>query len=136
MKFESYGKCFVCGENNPNGLHLQFDIDKEKKTLKTRYIPSPTYQGYDGIVHGGIISTLLDEAMAKLSYELGHNTVTALLEVRFKNPASILEPINVCGEIQEVGKRLVRAKARITKEDGTVIAEGRSTLIKQKTSRN
>jgi len=74
--------------------------------------------------------------MAKLSYELGYNTVTALLEVRFKSPAPILEPINVYGEIQEVGKRLVRAKARITKEDGTVIAEGRSTLIKQKISRN
>ncbi len=136
MKFETYGNCFVCGENNPGGLHLQFDIDKEKKTLKTKFIASPTYQGYDGIVHGGIISTLLDEAMAKLSYELGNNTVTALLEVRFKNPAPILEPINVYGEIQEVGKRLVKAKARITREDGTVIAEGRSTLIKQKTSRN
>ncbi len=136
MKFETYGKCFVCGGDNPDGLHLQFDIDKEKRILKTKFIASPTFQGYDGIVHGGIISTLLDEDMAELYYELGYNTVTASLEVRFKNPAPILEPLHVYGEILEVGKRLVRAKAHITKEDGTIIAEGRSNLIKQKASKN
>ena len=51
---------------------MTFEIDKEKKTLKTTFVGSPVYQGYDGILHGGIISALLDEAMAKLSYELGY----------------------------------------------------------------
>ncbi|MEI9479272.1 MAG: hotdog domain-containing protein, partial [Deltaproteobacteria bacterium] len=86
MTFETYGNCFVCGEKNPGGLRLSFDIDKEKKTLKTTFVGSPVYQGYDGILHGGILSALLDEAMAKLSYELGYGTVTASLEVRFKHP--------------------------------------------------
>jgi uncharacterized protein (TIGR00369 family) len=131
MKFESYGSCFVCGENNPNGLRLSFEIDPERQTLKTTFVANPTFQGWDGIVHGGIISTLLDEAMAKLSYELGYNTVTVSLEIRFKKPAPILEPLLVYGEITEVSKRLVRAKARITKEDGTILAEGKSTLMRQ-----
>ena len=131
MKFETYGNCFVCGENNPGGLHLNFEIDKEKQTLKTTFIASTTFQGWDGIVHGGIISTLLDEAMSKLSFELGYNAVMASLEVRFKKPAPILEPLHVYGEITEVSKRLVKAKARVVKQDGTILAEGKSTLIRQ-----
>ncbi len=130
-KFETYGNCFVCGKNNPNGLRLNFEIDQEKKTLRTTFVASPTFQGWDGIVHGGIISTLLDEAMAKLVYELGYQSVTASLEIKFKKPAPILEPLLVHGEITEVNRRLIRAKARVTKEDGTILAEGRSSLLRQ-----
>jgi uncharacterized protein (TIGR00369 family) len=131
MKFETYGHCFVCGEKNPNGLQLSFKIDKGLQTLQTTFIASPTFQGWDGIVHGGIISTLLDEAMAKLVYELGYSAVTASLEVRFKHPAPILQPLSICGEIVEVNKRLIKAKSRVVKEDGTLLAEGKSTFIRQ-----
>ena len=131
MKFETYGNCFVCGKNNSGGLQLSFEIDKERQTLKTTFVASPTFQGWDGIVHGGIISTLLDEAMAKLVYELGYQSVTVSLEIKFKKPAPILEPLLVYGEITEVNRRLVRAKARVTKEDKTILAEGKSTFIRQ-----
>jgi uncharacterized protein (TIGR00369 family) len=131
MKFETYGNCFVCGGNNPNGLRLSFEIDEERQTLKSIFVASPTFQGWDGIVHGGIISTLLDEAMAKLIYELGYQAVTASLEIRFKKPARILEPLNIYGEITEVSKRLIRAKAHVAQEDGTILATGISTCLKQ-----
>ncbi len=131
MKFETYGKCFVCGGDNPGGLRLSFEIDSEKQTLKTTFTASPVYQGYDGILHGGIISTLLDEAMAKLAYELGFNAVTASLEVRFKKPVPILEPLQVYGEIVEVKGKLVKAKSRVLKGDGTILAVGTSTLVRQ-----
>jgi len=131
MKFETYGNCFVCGKNNRGGLQLSFEIDKERQTLKTTFVATPTFQGWDGIVHGGIISTLLDEAMAKLVYELGYQSVTASLEIKFKKPAPILEPLLVYGEITEVNRRVVRAKARVTKENGTLLAEGKSTFIRQ-----
>ena len=132
MTFETYGKCFVCGDENPGGLHLSFKIDKEKKTLTTTFVGSPVYQGYDGILHGGIISTLLDEAMAKLSYELGYAAVTASLEIRFKHPAPILKPLHVSGEITEITPRLIRAKAQVADEKGTILATGTSTLMRQK----
>ena len=131
MKFESYGNCFVCGVNNPNGLRLRFEIDREKQTLRTTFLAGPTFQGWDGIVHGGIICTLLDEAMAKLVYDLGYPAVTASLEVKFKKPAPILEALLVDGEITEVSKRLVKARARVSKGDGTLLAEGKSTLVRQ-----
>jgi uncharacterized protein (TIGR00369 family) len=130
MKFETYGNCFVCGMNNPNGLRLSFEIDEERQTLKSTFIPSPTFQGWDGIVHGGIVSTLLDEAMAKLIYELGYQAVTASLEIRFKKPAPIFEPLSIYGEITEVSKRLIRAKAHIANKDGTILATGTSTCLK------
>jgi len=132
MKFATDGNCFVCGEKNPNGLRLSFQIDKERQILETTFIASPTFQGWDGIVHGGIISTLLDEAMAKLVYELGYRAVTASLEIRFKEPASILEPLSVYGEITEMSKRLIRAKAHVAKKDGTILATGTSTFLRQR----
>lgn len=132
MKFETNGNCFVCGEKNAGGLHLSFELDKEKQTLKTTFRASPTFQGWDGLIHGGIIATLLDEAMAKLAYELGYQAVTASLEIKFKKPAPILELLFVYGEITEVTKRFIRARSWITKEDGTLLAEGRSFLLRQK----
>ena len=134
MKFETDGKCFVCGVKNPNGLKLSFEIDKQKQTLKTTFVASPTFQGWDGIVHGGIISTLLDEAMAKLVYELGFQAITASLEIRFKKPAPILEPLRVYGTISEVNKRLIRAKAHVARDDGTILATGISTFLRQSPS--
>ena len=131
MKFETFGNCFVCGENNPNGLRLSFEIDRERQTLKSTFIASPTFQGWEGIVHGGIISTLLDEATAKLIYELGYQAVTASLEIRFKKPAPILEPLSIYGEITAISKRLIRAKAHVAKKDGTILATGISTCLKQ-----
>lgn len=135
-KFVTYGKCFVCGEDNPGGLRLIFEIDKEKQILKTTFIASSVYQGYNDIVHGGIISTLLDEAMAKLAYELGYDAVTATLEIRFKKPAPIHEPLKVYGEITEVKRRTVKARSHVAKEDGTILAVATSTLLRQYRSKN
>lgn len=131
MEFETNGNCFVCGEKNPNGLRLNFEFDQKKQTLQTTFVAPPTFQGWDGIVHGGILSTLLDEVMAKLVYELGYQAVTASLEIKFKKPAPILEPLRVYGEVTQVSKRLIRAKAHIAKEDGTIVAVGISTFLKQ-----
>ena len=134
MKLETSGHCFACGKSNPNGLRLSFEVDKEKQTVKTTFVASPVFQGWDGIVHGGILSTLLDEAMATLVYELGFHAVTASMEIKFKKPAPILEPLLVYGEVTEVSRRLIRAKARIAKNDGTTLAVGISTFMKQRDS--
>jgi len=131
MKVEYYGYCWICGEKNPGGLQLKFDLNKDEETIQTSFISPETYQGYDGIVHGGILSALLDEAMAKLAFELGYNAVTAMLNVRFKSPAKVKEKLTVRGEIIQANRRLVLAKATIHREDGTLIAEGDSKLLRK-----
>ncbi len=131
MKMEYYGYCWICGEKNPRGLQLKFSLDKSAKSIQTSFIPTETYQGYDGIVHGGILSALLDEAMAKLAFELGYNAVTAMLNVRFKNPAKVGERLAVRGEITGINRKLVVAKATIHGEEGRLIAEGDSKLVRK-----
>ncbi len=132
MRFRSYGKCFVCGQENPGGLRLRFEIDKDRRTLRTTFVAREIFQGFDGVVHGGILSTLLDEAMAKLAYELGYGGITAHLEVRFKRPAPILTPLLVYGEIVDVKPRLIKAVASIATQEGTILATAKSTLMRPK----
>jgi len=73
----------------------------------------------------------LDEAMAKLAFELGYNAVTAMLNVRFKSFAKVKEKLTIRGKITQANRRLVFAKATIHKEDGTLIAEGDSKLVRK-----
>ena len=70
MNLEDDHYCFVCGEENPSGLHLKFSANKGK--IQTEFIPRKIHQGYKNIVHGGIISTLLDEAMVKAALMQEH----------------------------------------------------------------
>ena len=116
--------------DNPGGLRLHFDIDKTDKSLKTRFVPPEVYQGWDGIVHGGILSTLLDEAVAKLAYELGYDAVTTRLTVTFRKPAKVNRPLFVSGKLERVTSRLIEGRSRIEDEAGNLVAEGQARLIR------
>ncbi len=130
MKLKSENKCFVCGMDNPGGLRLQFDIDREAQTLETRFVPPEVYQGWDEIVHGGILSTLLDEAVAKLAYELGYDAVTAKLTITFRKPAKVRQPLRVFGKLDRVTSRVVEGSSRIEDENGNLVAEGQARLVR------
>ena len=130
MKLKSENKCFVCGMDNPGGLRLQFDIDEKNQTLRTRFVPPEVYQGWDGIVHGGILSTLLDEAVAKLAYELGYDAVTAKLTVTFRRPAKVNQPLEVFGKLERITSRAIEGRSRIEDSDGNLVAEGEARLIR------
>ncbi|MFA5074304.1 MAG: PaaI family thioesterase [Nitrospirota bacterium] len=122
-------RCFVCGKENPHGLHIDFEINEKERSLQARYTPQDHHQGYEGIVHGGILSTLLDEAMAKLAFNLGLHVVTAEITVKFKAPANTGEELSIFGKLVEENKRLVLAEAKITR--GTVvIAEATGKLLR------
>jgi uncharacterized protein (TIGR00369 family) len=121
--------CFVCGKKNPAGLHLKFSIQEEK--ILTEFIPQKIHQGYKDIVHGGLISTLLDEAMVKAALIQGMPAVTAEITVRFKNPLITGEKAFVEAKIIKLNKKIIETNAIIKKSDGTIIAEGRAKLIRQ-----
>lgn len=121
--------CFVCGEKNPSGLHLKFSL-LEGKVL-TEFTPQKIHQGYKDIVHGGIISTLLDEAMVKAALMQGMPAVTAEITVRFRNPLMAGERALVEATIVKMNKRIIEASAIVKKEDNTIIAEGQAKLLRQ-----
>jgi acyl-coenzyme A thioesterase PaaI-like protein len=81
--------CFGCGHLNPNGLKLEFWIDDESGDVSTSWTPSQVHQGYGGIVHGGIISTVLDEVMGWELSSKGIWAVTAKLNVQFRKPVEV-----------------------------------------------
>ena len=122
-------RCFVCGRENTAGLRVPFRVDKETRSIVGEFVADSVYQGFEGITHGGILSTLLDEAMVKLAFELGQPAVTAWMEVRFISPLRIGEKVLVKGNIMKSTKRLIEAKAEISSIDGTLIARANGKLM-------
>ncbi len=121
--------CYVCGKENPNGLAVDFEINKEARSIQGRFRPSGFHQGYEGIVHGGILSSLLDEAMAKLAFSLGIPAVTAEITVKFRSPAAPGDQLNISGKLLHETHGLIQAEAKI--ERGPVlIAEATGKLLK------
>lgn len=130
MRTEDY--CFVCGSKNPKGLKAVFSHRDGKSSAEL--ILSREYQGYSGIIHGGIISALLDEACVYAANSLGFNTVTAELKIRFKNPVAPEEKIIVEAHANHIKATLIEAIAKIKNLKGTLIAEAEGKLIiKEKT---
>lgn len=130
MELKDDHGCFVCGQENEEGLRLVFAIDETARSITTEFIPRKVHQGYMDVVHGGIISTVLDEAMTKLAFSLGLNAVTGKLTVRFKRPLLVGERITVTGKLTRESRRAIEAIASAVKDDGTVVAEAEGLLMR------
>ncbi len=122
---KEFSMCFACGKNNPIGLKLNFKWDG--KIARAEFTPNKFHQGWSGLVHGGIITVLLDEAMAYAALLDGVNTITATMRARLRRPAPIDKPLIINGSITKKTRRLVETKATISLTDGTLIAEGTAT---------
>jgi len=118
--------CFGCGKENPIGLHLTF-IEKED-SYTTTFTPGVQHQGYDGIMHGGLVSTLLDEVMAGYLHAKGFNAVTARLDIRFRQPTPIGQILQVVAKITGKRGNMYEVVSEITLPDGTVTAHGKATV--------
>lgn len=128
IKLDDDGYCFVCGKRNEAGLKLDFRTEDGRTVAE--FIPLKIHQGYQDIVHGGIISTILDEAMVKAVLSLGIGAVTAEMSVRFKSPLFVGEKALVEAEILTMSSRLIETSAKMKKADRTVIAEARAKLLR------
>jgi len=124
---KGYSMCFGCGEDNPIGLKLSFQWDG--KVAKTEFTPSKLHQGWADVVHGGIIHSILDEAMSYAAIFEGLFCITAKTETRLRRPALIDEPLIIAASITKNTRRLVETKANISLKDGTLIAESKATLF-------
>lgn len=120
MKLSDDRHCFVCGEKNPEGLKLKFELSND--ILITKFKPTKKYQGYEDIVHGGIIGLILDEMIVNLPWKLGMQVVTAEYTVRLKKPVRVGEELEFMSKILEEKGRLIIVEAQAKKLDGTVVA--------------
>ena len=115
---ELSGHCFGCGPNNPEGLHLTFTIDEQAHTAAASVTLDERYQGAPGYVHGGIIATLLDEAMSKLNRSLGVLAVTRQMDVSYLRPAPIGARMKVQSHfVRREGRKLFHEAELLSLED-------------------
>lgn len=119
------GMCFGCGQKNPIGLKLGFKWDG--KAAQAEFTPTELYQGWPGIVHGGIIICLLDEAMTYAAMFDGSRSVTAKMQIRLKRAASLNEPLLISSSVTRKTRKLVETQAIVSLKDSTLIAEGTAT---------
>ena len=122
-------KCFGCGGDNSGGMKLMFEQDNTNRKIVGRFVLGERYQGGGGFVHGGIIATLLDEAMGKVCRFREARAVTAELTVEYLKPISVDEQILVEGrETGQKGRNLFIA-GEIRNEAGEILARGRARFV-------
>jgi acyl-coenzyme A thioesterase PaaI-like protein len=121
-------RCFACGRDNDRGLHL--DIQPSHGGVEAEFMIPPWCQGYQEIVHGGIVSTILDELMVWAAYRAGHKCVTAELSVRIKWPMRVGVDYRGYGSIDKQRHRFVQAYARIYDKNTRIHAYGQAKLMR------
>ena len=119
--------CFACGPANPKGLHLTFRFEGDEYVCD--FVPAREYQGWDDILHGGIVATVLDEVMTRILWEQGISAMTAELTVRLKKPVPVGQPATARARITQRRKRLYETEAEIVLADGTVAATGQGKFL-------
>ena len=118
---EAYRRCFGCGTENPIGLRLRFE--RANGGARARFRPRPEYQGWDGVLHGGIILTLLDETLAYAAMFAVGPSVTAEIQARLRRPAPVGETYELFGIVTRSRLGLVQAHASVIDSAGQLIAE-------------
>src|SRR5216683_5494537 len=122
-------KCFGCGGDNAGGMKLTFEQDIVNRRIVGRFVLGERYQGGGGFAHGGIIATLLDEAMGKVCRFREARAVTAELTVEYLKPVSVDKEIIVEGrETEQKGRNLFMA-GEIRDESGEILARGRARFV-------
>ncbi|HKV85505.1 MAG TPA: PaaI family thioesterase [Ktedonobacterales bacterium] len=125
----AYQQCFACGQRNDIGLRLVFR--REDEAIVTEYTPDARYQGFPGIVHGGVIATLLDETMSRTAMIEGRWMMTGRLEVRYRTAAPAGQTLRVTARTLSSRSRMITATAevRLADEPETLIATGEAVFL-------
>jgi acyl-coenzyme A thioesterase PaaI-like protein len=121
-------RCFVCGSRNPHGLRLCFAPDGDRAVTavwRTREV----WEGYRGVIHGGIVSTVLDEAMSKAVAAAGIRALTCELRVRLRERVQVAEELQIRGWVVEKRKRRIVAEATLKDPSGLERAHAWATFL-------
>src|SRR5271163_3798488 len=121
--------CFGCGNNNPDGMRLKFEYDEESNGFVCRFRLGKRYTGPPGHCHGGIIATILDEAMGKVNKLRHVVAVTSEMTVKYLKPVPLKQPLRVeSREVKLEGRKHINM-AEILNEKGEVLARSEGLFI-------
>lgn len=120
--------CYGCGDRNPEGLHIGFEI--EGRRVEGRFRPRETHQGWPGLAHGGVAAAALDEAMGWAMYATGAWAMTARMEVKYRRPLPLGEELLVSAEVTRDRGRRLEAEANVRTLSGEVLAEAAGLFLR------
>jgi uncharacterized protein (TIGR00369 family) len=120
--------CFGCGDRNPEGLGIDFEI--AGKQVRGRFTSRKTHQGYPGVAHGGIAAAALDEAMGWAMYAVGAWAMTARMEVKYRRPLPLGEPVEVTAQVVRDRGRRLEAQAFLHDSSGRLLAEASGLFLR------
>jgi len=126
LNFVDDNNCLFCGSQNPYGFHLLFR-QEDAFTVTETSVPW-YYQGFKGVVHGGIVAALLDEVMSHSLKNAGIEAVTGTLEARYIKPLLTERPLLARGEILKREGRIIEAQGEVIQE-GEVVARGKGVFV-------
>jgi len=121
--------CFVCGRSNESGLKMQF-FDDGVDTITSTITLDKRFEGYPGIVHGGILATMLDEIIGRCAMIKDHHhfMMTVILDIKYRLPVPVGEPIRAVGVSTRMKGRIGKARGEILLPDGRVACEAEMVL--------
>jgi uncharacterized protein (TIGR00369 family) len=121
--------CFACGKNNPDGMRLRFTYDEERGCFVSRFRLDKRYTGPPGHCHGGIIATILDEAMGKVNKVRQVVALTSEITINYLKPVPLNKPLRVeSREVSVKGRHHINM-GEILNQEGEVLARGRGLFI-------
>jgi len=120
--------CFGCGHQNPIGLRLTFERDGHE--VVARYEPRPEDQGFPGMMHGGLVAVLLDEAMGWAMYIDRIFAVTAKMETRYRRTATLDTPLEARARLVRASGRRLTVEGRVRTADGVDIADAQALFVR------
>ncbi len=125
---EAATMCFACGPDNPIGLKIDFTVDGDSCTGK--FTPTENHVGFQDTVHGGIIFSCLDDAMANVLYHQKRKAHTAKCEIRYRKALQVGQPVKLRGWIESERRRLIILKSEIRlEEDESLVAEAEASFM-------
>lgn len=129
---DTFNGCFGCGTGNPIGMRLRFEKDGDAVVCRSHL--RPEYAGYRDFIHGGVVATLLDEAMGwALVHASGNYGVTRNLQVTYRRPVAVDRPIVLRGRVVERDGSSVRLASSVEDERGRILAsaEGDWVMVRE-----
>jgi uncharacterized protein (TIGR00369 family) len=119
--------CYACGADNDHGLRMEFRREGDRTVCD--FDPADFQQGYPGRMHGGVVSTMIDEAMGWAVYHAKKWGTTARLAVRYRRPVRLDVRLRVEAWVTNVRHRLIELRAEIRDEAGQLLADGEGTYM-------
>jgi acyl-coenzyme A thioesterase PaaI-like protein len=122
--------CFVCGLENPFGLKLRF-FDTAPGEVTAQVVLSDNFQGYPGVVHGGIVAAMLDEAAgrAHMSSDIPRFMFTARLNIQYRKNVPVGQPIRLVGRAGKDRGRSAESESAIYNQAGELLAEAQGVMV-------